>query len=248
MRFHSKKKGLFKTIPSDVPLELDAADLREDGMDRKSSVHFPGSDAPLYILAAQPAPDRIRALGNQINEVGWSSFSFQALSPPFRFYVLSNRVAPPQEQYCTDAHPRKPSEMATTLSPQQKKRASPSQIGIFALLSVSLLLNVGLLLRKSEPPSNSVPPSPCQEKPLLTDEMREQVKVELRNELLNKCGGKRLELEKVHTVTPDLSPAKFRVVILCPDDGSLVEENVEKIVNLYIDFVNKFVNEKGTNP
>ncbi|MDO4568914.1 MAG: hypothetical protein Q4D38_00855 [Planctomycetia bacterium] len=145
-RFHAfslQKMNLFKTTPSAVPLELDAKEIKAPELELESSVHFPGTDAPMYIRGAEPNPDRIRALGNQINEVAWSSFSFQALPLPFRLYVLSDRIIPPDNQYCADA-PSTPPAAPTPTTPE-KPTEKLFQKMLCALLCASLLLNVCLV-------------------------------------------------------------------------------------------------------
>ncbi|MDO4575016.1 MAG: hypothetical protein Q4D98_07360 [Planctomycetia bacterium] len=91
--FVIQQMGLFRSQNYSTVIEIDKSSFPKPDTAFLITSSWNG---PHYVTNSEPDPQKIRTLGNRINHVGWSAFSFQVLKSPFEFYVLSDRAALPE--------------------------------------------------------------------------------------------------------------------------------------------------------
>ena len=166
---------------------------------------FQWDGRPCAVISDSFSIPQVRAvLGERVNSVGWSSFSFQKLSDHFRIYVLSPQAVPPKDRLCvkSDGNPfpihREPENVPVSTSSKSETSEKNAPSWLRKAFAVSLLLNLlfaggSWLGQESKPSTVSVPPD--MEK--LKEEMRTQVLDELRKAFPEECVIKNEDWEKL---------------------------------------------------
>lgn len=105
---------------------------------------------PLRLPRKRPANLEIRQLvGSRVNDVAWSTFSFCNLDARFKLYAVSEHIPLPAEKPMPLPQPDK---VDTVFPPAKEKQSGVLKTAVWSgLLTVSVLLNVLLLIKNEEP-------------------------------------------------------------------------------------------------
>lgn len=244
--FSLQEQGLFT---GSVPVDLKPLEVDYDFVISKSSP-VPSLDwdgQTLAVIAAEPNGLVIRSrLCERVNDVAWSTFSFQVLGSPFKLFVLSDRAPRPQNLRCCDPQGKQCNVQSRTFATEQvdpKEKPQPCRSAgkfngnkvLLVLLALSILLNALLLVNR---PTKEFVDKPVPQEPVLTDALRKDARLELRQ---------RFQGEKIENWETVKKMKSFQSFV-----KQYEKDNSGKQLNLngYINFVNTEIlsDTKGTNP
>lgn len=201
---------------------------------QSSSAIFIWDGSPLAIVSAREEKNLLCSLlGNHVNEIAWSSFTFQPL-PNFTLYVISKYVMLPQDRKCVSSTgqilssgPIKGVRMMEPSMTSIQSKASKNWLSLFFL---SMLINIVLIcaivsLYKQQNIISS--PNPIKNKILN------------REDVINELRDKFPESSKILNFDEIMNKDERLKGIIENPNKELGEDGLIDKIKEYIDFVNK---------